>query len=530
MRSVYRVSAAFAVAALTLTACGGGAGGVGPTTNPTPTPTSTVSSVLTCPASGSLPSSVAVGRRRIPVARVKNPGVVSGTLAVTYTHAADLQRLDRIAASMQGSRVSDLAFNDLGLRSRIVHVDPDHVNEAIAQLKRLPGVRSVSPVGYRARMTIVTNDPYYGGFGASSPYFETATTPGQWDMHVTNVEAAWNAVASSAPVVGSNAPIAIVDTGVDVTHPELSAGVMVRTQCFVTYPEGTTQTKGTYVTDTDGHGTNVAGIAAGDTDNGLGFASVSYDAKILAYRIFPSDPAGGCDLNNPPAQCFSDSSDEAAAIDDAVSNGAKVINLSLGGSQPCSTGDPEYIAVENAIKHNVVVVAAAGNGDPDTGMGLPQLDCPANDPGVIAVGASAVDDSLPNTDVQYVASYSNYLTNGGNGYYLVAPGGDPSGGSDADELHWIQHIYSSTAVEAGDCGVDWEAASSVDDCKIDIAGTSQATPHVAGAVALILSVKPNYTPAQVAQALCKSAADIQDPHEGCGQLDVAAAVAYAKAH
>ncbi|MFN2449778.1 MAG: S8 family serine peptidase, partial [Candidatus Baltobacteraceae bacterium] len=179
----------------------------------------------------------------------------------------------------------------------------------------------------------------------------------------------------------AKAPIAIVDTGVDVTHPELASGTILRARCFVTYPATAAQTSGPYVTDTDGHGTNVAGIAAARSNNAFGFASTSYDAKILAYRIFPADPSSGCEGSSSP-QCESDTADEAAAINDATANGAKVINLSLGSAPPCSTNDPEYAAVENAIAHNVVVVAAAGNGTTG-GLAENVLDCPAADPGVI---------------------------------------------------------------------------------------------------------------------------------------------------
>ncbi len=532
MRSGSRNAAAALITALLLAGCGGGSGGNGGVT-PSSTSSPVPESGVTCPQSGSLPSSVAYGmqvRRRVPVAATRDVRYVPGAIAVSFKDDASAGRIDSLAASLRVSHVTDLDFDALHVRGRILRVDPQRTAQAIAAIKALPGVQNVGRVTYRQRMTIVSNDPYYGGFGAPAPYFETATTPGQWDMHVINAQAAWNEVASSAPVVGSAAPIAIVDTGVDVTHPELSGGSIVRTRCFVTYPSDSAQTSGQYVTDTDGHGTNVAGIAAGDTDNGLGFAAASFDAKLMAYRIFPADPAGGCDLKNPPDQCFSDSADEASAIDDAVANGAKVISLSLGGSPPCSTADPEYIAVENAIAHNVVVVAAAGNGDENTGMGLAQLDCPAADPGVIAVGASAINDSVSNFVTEQVASYSNYLPNGGNGDFLVAPGGDPDGSNDLDELHWIEHIYSSTAIEPGSCTPDYDSSSSTPDCRIDIAGTSQATPHVAGAAALILAVKPSYTPAQVAKALCQSAADISDSEQGCGRLDAGAAVSYAQSH
>src|SRR5579884_902365 len=534
MRSRFQTGAAVVIATLLLSACGGGGAGGG--VSPTPAPTATPQADVTCPSTGSLPSSLAQSAgsvRRMPERARVAAAYVPGTIAVTYDRTSTRDRIASSAQSLRGKTVSDLDFHSV--RTQIVHVDPSRVDDAIAQFKSLPGVKSVARVGYRSRMTIVSNDPYYAGFGAPQPYYETASTFGQWDMHAINVESAWNTVKSTPPVVGTAAPIAIVDTGVDVTHPELSGGTIIRTRCFVTFPDSSSQTTGQYITDTDGHGTNVAGIAAGDTDNGFGFASASYDAKIMAYRIFPSDPAGGCEVSPVPDQCNSDTADEATAINDAVTNGAKVINLSLGGDQPCNTSDPEYQAVENAIAHGVVVVAAAGNGDPNTGLGLSHLDCPANDPGVIAVGASAIDDnSVPGVQSLKVASYSNYLTSHGtssNGAYLVAPGGDPSGGTDPDDLHWIEHIYSSTAAQAGNCGPDFNSTSSVPDCKIQIAGTSQATPHVAGAAALIKAARPDYTPAQVAAALCNSAVDIGDPtKQGCGQLDAAAAVQYAISH
>jgi serine protease len=243
---------------------------------------------------------------------------------------------------------------------------------------------------------------------------------------------------------------------------------------------------------------------------------------MLAYRVFPSDPSGGCENSTSP-QCESNTLDEAAAINDAVAHGAKVINLSLGAAGPCSSGDVEYQAVEKAIANNVVVVAAAGNESKSS------LDCPAADPGVIAVGASTLSDATsPATEA--IASYSNYLSSTGNGRYVVAPGGDPSGGGDNNFLHWIENIYSSTAVQPGTCTPDLNATSSTPDCRILIAGTSQATPHVAGVVSLILAVRPSYTPAQVAAALCNSATDIGDAKQGCGRVDAAAAVAYAKSH
>lgn len=505
---------------ISLTACGGGGGGLTPQPQPQPSGLTTAD----CPTSGAAPASVAAAGeqelRRGVSASASVQRFVPGLLAVTY-----------------GSG------RDFGVR--IVHVDDSLMNAKIAQLRSQPGVQSVGRVTYRERMTITSNDPYYVGFtGTAAPYYENAATPGQWDMHVINMDGAWSQFAS-APVIG--APIAIVDTGVDLTHPELTtpAGVtapkVVRTQCYVTYPTNAAQSSGPYVTDTDGHGTNVAGIADADTSNNFAFASVAYDAPLLAYRIFPTDPSGGCEVSNPPNQCFTTSADEASAINDAVQHGAKVINLSLGAPPPCSTGDPEYVAVEHAIASGVVVVAAAGNGIGQPAVGQPSLDCPAADPGVIAVGATSINDANPLNTFEYVASYSNYLTGSGTaggGAYLVAPGGDPSSsetcsGCTVDHLHWIENIYSTTGwgISPGStCSGGKDFAGEQNDCNVLIAGTSQATPHVVGVVSLMLAKNPRLTPAQIATGLCASADNIADPKQGCGRLNASAAVTWAATH
>lgn len=532
MKRNYTFISLLSVAALALAACGGGGGGTPPVTSATPTPfpgsgnPPPTTQSATCPTSGS--SAASTGSSSVGTfgeARALPPSsnaqqFVPGTIAVTYASGARLDSIDAVAGGLRGARTGDLQLAALNLRVRVLTVNPSLVDQAMAQLRSTPGVQSVSRVAYRQRMSVSSNDPYFDGFGPGAPFFEDSGHPGQWDMHVMHIDTAWNEVSGSAPVTG--APIAIVDTGVDVTHPELTGGKIVRTQCFVTFPSGTAQTSSSFVTDTDGHGSNVAGIADANTGNGLGFASPAFAAPMLAYRIFPSDPSAGCEGSNLPAQCQSNTLDEASAINDAVANGAKVINLSLGSSGQCSTSDPEYQAVEHAIASGVVVVAAAGNEH------TAALDCPAADPGVIAVGATSLNDSS-GTAKEAVASYSNFLSSNGGGHYLVAPGGDPNGSSDQDDLHWIENIYSSTAVKPGTCSPDFQT-STVTDCRILIAGTSQATPHVVGVASLILAVRPSYSPAQVAAALCNSATNIGDAKQGCGRVDAAAAVSYAKSH
>jgi subtilisin family serine protease len=406
-----------------------------------------------------------------------------------------------------------LVYTDVRGSMHVQNVDPAQVDRELSRLRLTPGIRAVQRAQYRRVFSFTPNDPYFRGFGPSSPFFEASGVPGQWDMHVIGLSTAWSTVQKGAP-------IAVIDTGVDVSHPDLS-GKVTYSRCFITFPTTASQTTGTIVTDKDGHGTNVAGIADADTNNSFGFSGVAFSAPMLAFRIFPSPPSGGCNPGSTNTQCETTDVDEVSAIKDAVAHGARVINLSLGSDGPLSNCNDsiERDAIENAISKGVVVVAAAGNESAN------HLDCPAAYPGVVAVGASALTGT---SDSESVASYSNWVGAsgpGGGGAYLVAPGGDPSSDKDDDNLHWIENIYSSTAATPGACTVD--AAGKSGDCRILIAGTSQATPHVAGVVSLMLGLRPGLTPAQVAADLCASATNIGSSKQGCGRLNAAGAVAKA---
>ncbi|HYZ17230.1 MAG TPA: S8 family serine peptidase, partial [Candidatus Acidoferrum sp.] len=261
-----------------------------------------------------------------------------------------------------------------------------------------------------------------------------------------------------------------------------------------------------------------AGLAAAQANNSLGFAGVAYNAHVQAYKIFADDST-----SNPCPSA--NTADEAQAINDAVSNHASVISLSLGSPQSGGSDATEQAAIENAIAAGVTVVAANGNEYPSSDGNQP--DYPAAYPGVIAVGASAVaDDNVGNAYTaitsETVASYSNSSPT------LLAPGGDASGSaSDSDPLHWITGYYTTTP------GVPGNSCTGKDGiCVALFNGTSQATPQVSGAIALMIAEHGSPMAPATVKSILTSTADllpgIPASRQGAGRLNVAKAVAASK--
>lgn len=546
VKSVTSKLGTFALIA-TLTACGGGGGGGGgsiPGPGPVPTPIQTPTlppppgintaacltngqSAIRAPQSISGGVTGADGITRVMPGKAGIP-YIAGQLAVQYrpSQTASINRaMLSVARDGDSNVITDLQFPHSDLATRVVRVDDSKLDATAAALRQQPGVLRVDRVGARYEMTsnpLFTNDPYFNGHNSSpagqpaAPDYAGPAYPGQWDMHIMGMENVFgysksgNAIAANPNALGSTAiRLAVIDTGMDVTLPDIGAPAsrIVTTQCFIT-PASGPQTRTQNVADFDGHGTNVTGIAAAEVNNGFGFVGTGGNVSLLLYRIFPK---GGVNDGN------ASSIDEASAISDAVANHANVISLSLGSSTSDTT---ESNAIAAAINAGVVVVAAAGN------ESASKLDYPAAYPGVIAVGASAINDS---SGAEHIASYSNYDASNPTTWGLSAPGGDPSGNTDTNFLHWIQNTYS---LRAGSGTTACRAASGQPDffgesgnCSVLIAGTSQATPHVAGAVAMLLSVKPSLIPtnpagvATVKALLMASTHDIGDPHQGAGRLN-----------
>ena len=179
----------------------------------------------------------------------------------------------------------------------------------------------------------------------------------QWSLQKVRAPEAWN-VTTGSP----NVTIAILDTGVDLDHPDL-ANKIISNINFSSSPTAD---------DVYGHGTHVAGIAAAITNNGIGVAGLGYSTSIMNVKVLGDDGKGDC-------------SGVAQGIIWAADNGAQIINLSLGGSDTSSTLED---AINYAWSKGVVVVAAAGN----NGNSNPFY--PAYYPNCIAVAATDINDVL----------------------------------------------------------------------------------------------------------------------------------------
>lgn len=315
----------------------------------------------------------------------------------------------------------------------------------------------------------------------------------QWGLDQVHAEQAW------AASTGKGQVIAVVDTGVDLNHPDLRSQ-LVPGATFAgcgeqPAPCGNGDWKGVdgVGQETDKHGTHVAGIAAAATNNGTGIAGVAPDAKIMPIKAL-EDGSGTFD-------------EIGAGIRYAADNGADVINLSLGsgiGTQLLTllglqTGAKDAIA--HAQEQGVSVIASAGN------QTAPLCATPAWETGALCVTATDPEEQR--------ASYSN-LGITPDAKVVSAPGGH---GSETCQQDVLSTVPSGLGTRQGCGNAEYDA----------LAGTSMSAPHVAGVAALLSAQGRNA--AQVEEALINTAREpgtdelgSYDPLYGHGIVDAAAAV------
>lgn len=353
--------------------------------------------------------------------------------------------------------------------------------------------------------------------------------PQQWNYSAINLPAAWDAFGS----VKGNVIVGIIDTG-RLDHPDL-AGKWLPGHDFTTSSGGSNAYDDT---DTWHHGLHVAGIVAANAsftnpNNLTGGAGICPDCRILPIKYIPRVdewPSGDVAFTWLPE-----------ALNWAVANGARVVNMSFGtgdpnqydpddpvyhGRFPCSRFPELQAAINDAVAKGTVVVAAAGNWAANTAD-----ISPASCNGVIAVAASDPNNQL--------AAYSDRGTRidvtapggGGNmndGSYMGAGVGCTASPVSWDPYQGTVGVLSSWAVEKPMAQLTLDQVTGNNDyCYRYLSGTSMAAPHVVGVAALMLSRNPTLTPAQVLQRLKATAHPVAGCGNQCGAglIDAGAAVA-----
>jgi len=344
-----------------------------------------------------------------------------------------------------------------------------------ASLRGLPGATYVERLGTRAP-AYAPNDPL-----ASR----------QWYLAANHAYDAWT---ERPPLAGTL--VAVIDSGVDGGHPDLAPRI-ASSKSFV---------GGSPLVDRQGHGTFVAGLIAAESDNGIGIAGMSPAADLLIAKVVTAD-------QTIPVEA------EAKAIRWAVQQGARVINMSLGGVRDpldptVDTYSPlEAAAVAFAVKHDVLVVAAVGNGDQAPTTPWRYASYPAALPHVLGVSALARSGSSPgfsNRDPIY-----NDIAAPGEEILSTLP------------RHMTAAFPQCQEQGYSSCGPDEYRTAE---------GTSFAAPQVSAAAATVLAERPTLRPEQVSALLVGSADDVnaargcrtcpagRDRYTGWGRLDVSSAL------
>jgi serine protease len=450
------------------------------------------------PASGPAAPAAAKSARVIVKFKGEGPLMREGALAARPGELPRVQHAARLGQRF-GMALSD--GNAVAPRTQVLHAKGISSAELVARLQLDPDVE-FAEIDVRVKRAAAPNDPRYpGGQTAITPtagqwYLRPPTTTGQ--VSSINAEQAWDLTLGSPAII-----VAVLDTGVRRDHPDL-AGKLLRGYDFVSEDstgvfatandgdgrdadpsdpgdwvtqaevDGVFSGEGCSVEDSSWHGTQTTSLVAAATNEGVGMAGVGRNVRVLPVRVLgkcggftsdviaamywaaglaiPATTVSGFVLGTAPANAYP----------------AKVLNLSLGSANPCSSSYQEAVTAVNNAGASVVV--SAGNG---VGTAVGQ---PANCPGAIGVGG-----------LRHVGTKVGF-SDVGSQVAISAPAGNCVTNSGACLFPILSATNSGTTVPQTNTYSDSFSFS---------VGTSFSAPMAAAVAALMLSRNPGLTPAQV---------------------------------
>jgi len=294
------------------------------------------------------------------------------------------------------------------------------IGQAIDALRADPAVQAVSP-NYLNYLYLDPNDSYFvsntmwglRNTGQTIPSAVYSTNNGGYSDADMDVPEAWDVMLAEVPGTSTTSVglpsvvVAVIDSGVDYTHPELASAM---------WTNGSYPNHGYDFADSDNdpyplnseHGTHVAGTIAASGNNSIGVPGVAYGVKIMALKVFPDQGGGATDA------------DIISAIDFARLNGAHIINMSLGRGG--SESSVMTTAIQNAVNAGLVVVVAAGNG-----------------------GSDGIGDSNDST-AQWPANYASHVSTSSGTISVAA--------TDQHDQRAVFSNYGPTTVSVGAPGVN----------------------------------------------------------------------------
>lgn len=385
-----------------------------------------------------------------------------GSLAVDSTQApTDLLVRFKTGYSGPGLTAPAVLANNVGAESLglvdgliRVPVAGAGLVDALAAYRANPNVLYAEP-NYRLSVGQMPNDPQFNQMWG---LHNTGQSGGVPDADIDAPEA-WDLTTGSTSTV-----VAVIDTGIDYLHPDLAANMWRNpgevagnnrdddNNGFIddVFGADTVNNDGNPLDDND-HGTHVAGIIGAASNNGVGVTGIAWNVRLMAVKSFDATGSGSV-------------ADAVEAINYAVSKGAVVANASWGGNEPFSQA--LYDAIQKAREAGQVFVAGAGNGN--------------------FIGIGQDNDADP----FYPASFD--LDN------IVAVAA-----TDRNDGRAFFSNYGATSVDLGAPGVDIRSTIRSNGYET-LSGTSMATPHVTGVIALVRSQHPDWTYQQVISKVLNS--------------------------